>query len=228
MLPPLSDIPDTVLKYGDTSVLRSIDPFHTRSFSLAISASLARFFRQHPCNHFKETVPIHLRNSRRAVIITPIMPVSQRRFAVESAITLPILWGLVALLLAFCIPPPPLAHQLRPIYHHSPRTDLTFGLDDTTPGEGRTALILTAHPDDEAMFFSPTIRGLRNHGWDVRGLCLSTGNSEGQGEARRGELFSSYGVLGVDEGNVQVLDIPYAKSSSHDLTSFCQTLLTSP
>ena len=39
----------------------------------------------------------------------------------------------------------------------------------------RTALILTAHPDDEAMFFSPTILHLRQNDWVVRGLCLSTG-----------------------------------------------------
>lgn len=37
------------------------------------------------------------------------------------------------------------------------------------------ALILTAHPDDEVMFFSPTILSLVKDGWDVKGLCLSTG-----------------------------------------------------
>jgi hypothetical protein len=44
-------------------------------------------------------------------------------------------------------------------------------------GEPRSALILTAHPDDEVMFFSPSILGLERDGWDVRGLCLSSGTS---------------------------------------------------
>ena len=42
-------------------------------------------------------------------------------------------------------------------------------------GQPRTALILTAHPDDEVMFFTPTILGLIASGWEVSALCLSTG-----------------------------------------------------
>ena len=40
--------------------------------------------------------------------------------------------------------------------------------------KGAKILLLTAHPDDEAMFFVPTIAALRqNYEWHV--LCLSTG-----------------------------------------------------
>jgi hypothetical protein len=42
-------------------------------------------------------------------------------------------------------------------------------------GESKTALILTAHPDDEVMFFTPTILALVAAGWEVGGLCLSNG-----------------------------------------------------
>ena len=42
-------------------------------------------------------------------------------------------------------------------------------------GESKTALILTAHPDDEVMFFTPTILALLAAGWEVSGLCLSNG-----------------------------------------------------
>lgn len=38
-----------------------------------------------------------------------------------------------------------------------------------------TALIVTAHPDDEAMFFGPTIQQLLREGVDIHMLCLSTG-----------------------------------------------------
>jgi hypothetical protein len=42
-------------------------------------------------------------------------------------------------------------------------------------GESKTALILTAHPDDEVMFFTPTILALLAAGWEVGALCLSNG-----------------------------------------------------
>lgn len=42
-------------------------------------------------------------------------------------------------------------------------------------GESKTALILTAHPDDEVMFFTPTILALLAAGWKVGALCLSNG-----------------------------------------------------
>lgn len=37
------------------------------------------------------------------------------------------------------------------------------------------ALILTAHPDDEVMFFAPTILNLVATGWSILGVCLSSG-----------------------------------------------------
>jgi N-acetylglucosaminylphosphatidylinositol deacetylase len=38
-----------------------------------------------------------------------------------------------------------------------------------------SALLITAHPDDEAMFFTPTILSLIDQGYIVHLLCLSTG-----------------------------------------------------
>jgi N-acetylglucosaminylphosphatidylinositol deacetylase len=54
-------------------------------------------------------------------------------------------------------------------------------------------LILTAHPDDEACFFGPTIltlndRNLRN---DVVLVSISTGDIDGKGEIRQKELRQS-------------------------------------
>ena len=37
------------------------------------------------------------------------------------------------------------------------------------------AILVTAHPDDECMFFAPTIRTMLANGVDVRIVCLSTG-----------------------------------------------------
>lgn len=61
------------------------------------------------------------------------------------------------------------------------------------------ALILTAHPDDECMFFGPTILSLVSQGVDVHALCLSTGDP---GRVR--ELRKSYEVLGVGVEKVSV------------------------
>lgn len=45
-------------------------------------------------------------------------------------------------------------------------------------GQSKSALLLTAHPDDEAMFFSPALLALVRDGWTVHGLCLSEGEPE--------------------------------------------------
>ena len=44
------------------------------------------------------------------------------------------------------------------------------------------ALFVFAHPDDEAMFMTPTIRALVTARWDVSWLCLTDGG--GGGSAR--------------------------------------------
>jgi N-acetylglucosaminylphosphatidylinositol deacetylase len=83
-----------------------------------------------------------------------------------------------------------------------------------TSSHKKTALILTAHPDDEAMFFSPTIINLVAAGWMIRAICLSSGNSSGLGSIRAEELYASYKVLGVPEENVQLIEAPYVFMSN--------------
>eukprot|EP01043_Picozoa_sp_COSAG02_P095334 COSAG02_NODE_31709_length_528_cov_10.728868_1_plen_48_part_10 len=46
---------------------------------------------------------------------------------------------------------------------------------------------MTAHPDDESMFFGPALL-CRHGGQQVKLLCLSTGNADGLGETRKQEL----------------------------------------
>ncbi|RUS28283.1 hypothetical protein BC938DRAFT_482074 [Jimgerdemannia flammicorona] len=78
----------------------------------------------------------------------------------------------------------------------------------TPPITNSRILLLTAHPDDECMFFGPTLlklaeKEVRNEIW---GLCLSTGNFDGIGHIRKYELIKSYQTLGVDPSHVTVLD----------------------
>ena len=44
------------------------------------------------------------------------------------------------------------------------------------PSWKKDVLILTAHPDDECMFFTPTILNMRNEGHRLYIACLTKGN----------------------------------------------------
>ena len=71
--------------------------------------------------------------------------------------------------------------------------------------------LLIAHPDDEAMFFAPTVLALTRleTGNHVKILCLSTGDADGLGETRKKELVKSGLLLGLrDESDVFVIDDP--------------------
>ncbi|KAK5994524.1 N-acetylglucosaminyl-phosphatidylinositol de-N-acetylase [Cladobotryum mycophilum] len=71
--------------------------------------------------------------------------------------------------------------------------------------------LLIAHPDDEAMFFAPTVLGLTqpDTGNHVKILCLSAGNAVGLGETRKKELVKSGLALGLKhKDDVFVVDTP--------------------
>ncbi|RYP21056.1 hypothetical protein DL765_002463 [Monosporascus sp. GIB2] len=76
---------------------------------------------------------------------------------------------------------------------------------------GRRVCLLIAHPDDEAMFFAPTVLSLTRPGSGnhVKILCLSTGDADGLGDTRRRELARSAVLLGLRaEEDVYVVDSP--------------------
>lgn len=71
----------------------------------------------------------------------------------------------------------------------------------------RRILVVIAHPDDECMFFAPTILSLRQCGqYNLYLLCLSSGNYNQQGRLRQQELMESCRVLGIRQNNVFILD----------------------
>lgn len=69
----------------------------------------------------------------------------------------------------------------------------------------RVGLVI-AHPDDEAMFFVPTLLSLRERGIVVAVLCLSSGNADGLGATRSIELRESAMLLGIQRGRVSLVD----------------------
>lgn len=73
----------------------------------------------------------------------------------------------------------------------------------------RFCLLVTAHPDDECMFFAPTLLSLKRAGVRVSLLCLSEGNCDGLGGIRKEELKQSALLLGIPTDRVSVLNVPY-------------------
>ena len=88
----------------------------------------------------------------------------------------------------------------------------TAHLSTTFPAlRNKRICLLIAHPDDEAMFFAPSVLALTNpiHGNHLKILCLSSGNADGLGEVRKKELVQSGLFLGLrDASDVLVLDDP--------------------
>ncbi|KAM6174370.1 N-acetylglucosaminyl-phosphatidylinositol de-N-acetylase [Erethizon dorsatum] len=74
------------------------------------------------------------------------------------------------------------------------------------PGAGSRTLLVIAHPDDEAMFFAPTILGLARLKHRLSVLCFSAGNYYNQGEIRKKELLQSCDVLGIPPSCVMIID----------------------
>ncbi|XP_013184105.2 N-acetylglucosaminyl-phosphatidylinositol de-N-acetylase isoform X2 [Amyelois transitella] len=70
----------------------------------------------------------------------------------------------------------------------------------------KRVLVVVAHPDDECMFFGPTIFRLCEQGADVHILCLSNGNYEGKGHVRRKELWDACKELGIPDRNICLIN----------------------
>lgn len=74
---------------------------------------------------------------------------------------------------------------------------------------GKRILLLIAHPDDEAMFFAPTVQWLTNPELQNQLiiLCLSSGDADGLGHIRKGELKKSALQLGLrSEEHIVVIE----------------------
>ncbi|CDR42617.1 CYFA0S10e00320g1_1 [Cyberlindnera fabianii] len=73
--------------------------------------------------------------------------------------------------------------------------------------QNKSIQLLIAHPDDEVMFFGPTIIELLKPEYEnnLSVTCFSTGNDQGLGPIRADELRRSLEILGVGS-NFEVID----------------------
>eukprot|EP00759_Apiculatamorpha_spiralis_P049717 PhF_6_TR44373/c0_g1_i1/m.68384/K03434/PIGL; N-acetylglucosaminylphosphatidylinositol deacetylase len=69
-------------------------------------------------------------------------------------------------------------------------------------------LFIFAHPDDEAMFMTPTLHYLVASGAHIHWLCLTDGSGNGHGETRAMELLRSASHFGVPQNNVEIITDP--------------------
>jgi len=107
---------------------------------------------------------------------------------------------------------PPL---LFPHFHGLTTMPRVYTTSSPTPPpslKNTTIHLLIAHPDDEAMFFAPTLLALTSPALNntVSVLCLSNGNAENLGPIREKELVASCEILGVDRTRVHSFDHPYS------------------
>ena len=71
---------------------------------------------------------------------------------------------------------------------------------------GSKVLLVIAHPDDEALFFSPLLIALNASLCELSLLCLSTGGFDGLGSTRRIELLKSADCYCIDRNHVYQID----------------------
>ena len=70
-------------------------------------------------------------------------------------------------------------------------------------------LLVTAHPDDEVMFYSPLLLALRRKQMScMHILCLSNGDFDGHGSTRANELYHACEVMQIPADHVTVVNHP--------------------
>lgn len=80
------------------------------------------------------------------------------------------------------------------------------GTGGDAPNGWRRVLLVIAHPDDETMFFGPTIQALSRARVETHLVCLSNGDADGLGEERTKELEAVGATLGLR--SVEVVSDP--------------------
>jgi N-acetylglucosaminylphosphatidylinositol deacetylase len=93
---------------------------------------------------------------------------------------------------------------------------------------GSIYVLVIAHPDDESMFFVPTIKALVDRGEQVWLLCLTTGDYDGLGKEREKELIQAGSLLGFEKVIIKnnLKDHPRSRWPVHKVTKEIEQALT--
>lgn len=89
-------------------------------------------------------------------------------------------------------------------------------------------VLVIAHPDDESMFFVPTIKALVDRGEQVWLLCVTTGDYDGLGKEREKELIHAGRLLGFEKVIIKkdLKDHPKSRWPVHQVSKEIEKALT--
>lgn len=91
-----------------------------------------------------------------------------------------------------------------------------------------TVYYVIGHPDDEVMFFSPTILELSKPKYNntIKLICFSKGDAvdESMGPIRVKELYKSTSILGIDQNDVSVLNYKDGMNESWPMKDIHESL----
>lgn len=75
-------------------------------------------------------------------------------------------------------------------------------------------LLIVAHPDDECLFFAPSLRALfRQYHYSLSAIVFSRGNHKGLGQIRAEELLGSCDALQIPKERCLALDLPHMQDN---------------
>ncbi|KAH3662397.1 hypothetical protein OGAPHI_005649 [Ogataea philodendri] len=114
-------------------------------------------------------------------------------------------------------------------YRSSPYSQLYHLNQDTIQRNSLTdadVIFVTAHPDDESMFFSPTIVELAKPDYNnaLHLVCFSNGNYDGLGSIREHELTRAAQILGFQ--SFEILDYTDDITKGWDSTAIASSLVS--
>ena len=102
---------------------------------------------------------------------------------------------------------------------------MTTTLPPPPPPSSPLYVLVVAHPDDESMFFAPTLLSLMDK--EVWIISLSKGNYDGLGKVRAQELLKAAQLLGVSHCLFGTLeDNPYVEWKSAEVAETLERMLS--
>lgn len=87
-------------------------------------------------------------------------------------------------------------------------------------------LLVIAHPDDEVIFFRPTMSILQSESKEVFILCLTEGDHEGLGIIRTEELYESAATFGIPRSHVEIKKYRDGRQEVWDLETVKRDIAT--
>ncbi|CAL5230095.1 g13553 [Coccomyxa viridis] len=90
-------------------------------------------------------------------------------------------------------------------------------LTDAPISQPGRVLLVTAHPDDEVIFFSSSVTALHAAGAEVFLLCLTSGDAHGLGQQRVLELEKAAQALGIDRDHLTILNDTRIQDGHHEI-----------